>query len=1131
MTDQSIQKNRLDLAKLARIPLWIIPLLIALLFFQLRGVATSPDAAWYTTIGLNLYRGLGYVNSDGSPFTYRGPVFPGLLALSFGLFGVSLQSALWVVRFFFVLNVLLIYAIGTRLFNRATGLIASLLVLTALVIHQNVSVILLDSIMPFFVLLAHLLLFLAFEQQRRLYFGLAGFLLGIAFLTKSTAGVFFPLPLLLWLAIPAYRKPIRATWPGLLLLYGVLAVVLLPWFLYLLNSSEEPFHQLRLGLLVVLDPVLPPGWGITGANSAAGQLAASVSLGQRFADFWSLLVLYFQRDFARPIALAPLFLVAWGYVSFRAIFKQSRPEILLISGLLLFSFLIPIQARVDFGTRHNFYLYLLSYLALARLLWPAQIHWPYATVFKLIGVATALAVQIGVGRSALFQLLTEADAVGYVPAANVYAPSFGRAGWEERGIHDRAVKDTAQWLLDHTVPSDSILIDQQLGNGLYFYLGARQPVYHMPYLESRETTRSYLDKPDPILFLWSYQDRTNPNDQRAFVSAVSEPQLLNRINELGIKYVLVTGRFGFVALYFRSHPSFEEVRHFGGDQATAITIFKVRGPVVPVASFAADAFEMHVGQGLPTLLARMRQENPAQYEAVTQGYLQETLGLSPLAIEQIQSSRYPLVNTRYQVTMIDDYARLAWSRGPAAVERALVNQQEKIKLAPDNAWAYATTGALYRVGTRAEHSQRRQLAIEWYEQALSLEPVPELEAYTRTRLGELYLAQGESNVALNHLLEAIKLEPSSAEAYFRLAQVYQAQGNELRETEAWQRVISLKPADSRMGWYSYVNLGDIYHRQGRLEQAAEMYQSALALNREVESLVIKLAQVCHYQGQLYEREWQIEPALALYARFLKVRPDDAYFNARVTHLRQLFELENTFSPDPTLLRHRQEMEQAVAEQAMVASVLYLGGSPAVVTNGDSLYALAETGQKVAINGQAHLSAGLTPGSKALVINETTTITGPVSSINLSQGAVAVWARLTDLDSPYSTLIRLNHNEDLWLYRYTYNESEGGYIVVYYNGAQLGNSAWPITDDDWHYYVFTWQAGEQRLYIDGVPALSGQASPNSIETRQFAIGWLGNQPGMEWQGELTDLTTFNRPLTEAEVGALYRLSLAKRNGPL
>ena len=78
-------------------------------------VNTSSDSGKYLLAGLRWYRG------EGQEFLLRGPGVPLLISMFFQLFGVSVKSGFLLVRVFFVLNVWVVYAMGSKLFGRWTG--------------------------------------------------------------------------------------------------------------------------------------------------------------------------------------------------------------------------------------------------------------------------------------------------------------------------------------------------------------------------------------------------------------------------------------------------------------------------------------------------------------------------------------------------------------------------------------------------------------------------------------------------------------------------------------------------------------------------------------------------------------------------------------------------------------------------------------------------------------------------------------------------------------------------------------------------------------------------------------------------------------------------------------------------
>jgi hypothetical protein len=188
------------------------------------------------------------------------------------------------------------------------------------------------------------------------------------------------------------------------------------------------------------------------------------------------------------------------------------------------------------------------------------------------------------------------------------------------------------------------------------------------------------------------------------------------------------------------------------------------------------------------------------------------------------------------------------------------------------------------------------------------------------------------------------------------------------------------------------------------------------------------------------------------------------------------------------------------------------------------YILARTGQQLKAEGSVQMADGPGAGSPALMVEDQTRLTGPPAALDLSQGSLSVWARLALPAKRYSDLVKVNKNKDL----YIYHQGEKGIFYVFYNGVELGHTVPKGPDDRWHHYVFTWQEGEQKFYIDGIQMLSGQAPACSTSTELFAIGWLGTNDSEQWGGLMADLITFNRPLSSDEVAAFYLVSRPSDN---
>ncbi len=210
--------------------------------------------------------------------------------------------------------------------------------------------------------------------------------------------------------------------------------------------------------------------------------------------------------------------------------------------------------------------------------------------------------------------------------------------------------------------------------------------------------------------------------------------------------------------------------------------------------------------------------------------------------------------------------------------------------------------------------------------------------------------------------------------------------------------------------------------------------------------------------------------------------------------------------------------QLRAEDIVKSALLHLDFSE-IVKEGDKTYALARTGQQVEIAGAAQVEKGPRADTLALVVGENTRVYGPSVALNLNQGALTVWARLTNPRKVYSDLVSVTMGP------YIYHQGADGRFVVFYNNVALGKTSVTITDDQWHHYAFTWKDGEQKFYVDGREVLSGGVRAVTAATKVFAIGWLGGRDGEQWGGWLADVATFVRALTAREIAALYHAGLS------
>ncbi len=330
-------------------------LVTGILLFPLKGVVPSPDSSWYLKNALRLYNDFSYEN-----LMIRRPLFPFLISLSFHFFEKSIESAFWVVRLFFVLNIVLSYFVGLKLYNRSTGIAFSLLLLTSFVINQWSSYLLVDVIIPFFIFLYILTLHQAFENENRLFFVLSGLIMGLAFLVKGVFSILFLFFSVFLLLIKKYR-----TWnqvKNILYVYGSMILVLSPWLGYCIMHND---------FFVLVGPMFKSS-EIKASGLIPVMNSQGFSLGLFVLDQFSELKDFFTVYIDKTFVLAELFVLGLIYFIGHFLFVKNRTTYFyILISLILFSPVIYIGMKSGgMNFRHGQFviLYFLLYLMSAFLI-------------------------------------------------------------------------------------------------------------------------------------------------------------------------------------------------------------------------------------------------------------------------------------------------------------------------------------------------------------------------------------------------------------------------------------------------------------------------------------------------------------------------------------------------------------------------------------------------------------------------------------------------------------------------------------------------------------------------------------------------------------------------------------------
>ncbi len=367
-------------------------------------------------------------------FDFRPPLLSLLLG---GVFSVtdSLVAAHVLVSLLAALGIPIIYLIGTRLYNRWTGIIAGL-IYTLSPLHITAShTILIDPILATVWLCVAWFTVCLHQDQTMRYAVLAGGSVGVAVLAKFTSLVLFPLiPLLLvlyqaeqgWnLSLSGFFTTVRATLEQrhVWLYTGAFLITVSPYLLWSHLSYGNPLHPFMRGML------------LSGAATPFHTYAASI-----------------------PDFIAAPFLL--GLILFIPQFKQlQRPHVYLPLFFILV-LVVPMQFMIE-NREPRYLLPIVPFLAVYAAAGFAQIrHTQRLKAHQMAALIAILAVAVFLFNPLLTTYATAA-VTGSFTAHEPYTPTY----------------DAAQWLRDNTA-DDTLVYTNYEWPILAYY--SRRPIQFMP---------------------------------------------------------------------------------------------------------------------------------------------------------------------------------------------------------------------------------------------------------------------------------------------------------------------------------------------------------------------------------------------------------------------------------------------------------------------------------------------------------------------------------------------------------------------------------------------------------------------------------------------------------------------------
>jgi len=524
-----------------KVPLWGWIFIFGAVLFCTYDINISADMSDYMNLGFNIYTGKGYVNLDNSLVLDR-PLFPLMIALSFWLLGPSPWSAFWVVRIFAVLTPVLVYFLGKNFYSKKVGFCAALLILSSYSMnfwsYRHI-----DTIWPFFSLLFLLFLYKGFRDRKMLYFAIAAVSISLSYFVKQASLLLSPLPFLVWLIVKGYRNKKTFIGTVLYLLVLITGLFLGVWAVYYFTGS--------------LDIVLLSRGGKTAVESLFTQKLFS------FARLYFTGIRDYYTGYSNSLSanfpFAFLFILSWLFV-LRKAFKKHSGSIILTISLILLSPYIAFVGKNNLRVGQLLLFISLTYIGIADFLLDEEVNNFIIEVYRrykgVVLIAFLVIVEVlftynhiksnlyFLRRTRLVRKIAHLDSKPRIKG--VYGDDFG-------------VPVVARWIMENLPAGEKIMVDWYFYQwALYFYTQGKYSIYSMPIrgeLSDLTTGKYWEGMKKDVLLISAWTDKYDPRNS---LFLLSEQELLEKIQERGVRYLVITQRWGPLADYFYVNSGFEE---------------------------------------------------------------------------------------------------------------------------------------------------------------------------------------------------------------------------------------------------------------------------------------------------------------------------------------------------------------------------------------------------------------------------------------------------------------------------------------------------------------------------------------------------------------------------------------------
>jgi hypothetical protein len=520
------------------------------MLFSLNSLSTSPDSAAYLNAAFDIVN--HKPTNQLSPGLFeRRPLFPILIASSFWLFGISIRNALLITRLFFLLNTMSVFFIGKRLFNKWVGLFASLFLLTSLAYNEWSSLLLIDNILPFFLIWYFFFIYLGMEKGSIKYFILAALLLmSSLFLKEGTiAFIYFPFFSIIFTIV--FTRDFRAK-KALKLLTVTVIVLFIAYVLWasaIFLISGHVYSPLGAAVNlkhIKISKILTDNVSIIYMLSDKG---GNLSVLNLFNNLYNFYIKFISSNF--PILIEFLFLLGWGFSLYRT-FRKNMPDILLS---MFFLMSIPIMAFVGNPAspgRFGDVLFLLCFssLVIGKLI--------YEIIKKILLASKNIEILkpkfISPILVALIIILIFGTQISqswdfYRTRVSLFT---GNWGFTVDFFHNSAVENMSIWISNNVLENSKILTSVWWGESFYFLTKGKYPLSLLKI--SSHKGPNYFFNRDKLLFFDYRQDFHSLNFQ-----SIREEDLLYSLKKTSAQYILITSPDNSLLNYLDDNDYFKKL--------------------------------------------------------------------------------------------------------------------------------------------------------------------------------------------------------------------------------------------------------------------------------------------------------------------------------------------------------------------------------------------------------------------------------------------------------------------------------------------------------------------------------------------------------------------------------------------